>query len=258
MSSTLREPCNPEARTSSHPEARTCCHPEPRTVSYREPQIVCHPEPHAASYGEPQLVCHPEPRRRRGIPFACALLVLASALSSCTGGKESKAAEEQLPKKNGIAVDTAQPAPPPPAVDASKELKSISGAIPIYAGAKYRDDLTRRDEVMIRNQYGAQSQVYTLATDDSYPQVYHYYTTYLAQFRAYPPQNPFPPEQQNWRTLEVKLNEAMQDPFIPGDTIPSNGKQVTLQVAETEAEPKTVIRYIVTPASPAAPQSASK
>jgi len=142
--------------------------------------------------------------------------------------------------------------------DASTELKSISGAIPIYAGAKYRDDLTRRDEVMIRNQYGPQSQVFTLATDDSYPQVYHYYTTYLAQFRAYPPQVPFPPEQQNWRTLEVQLNQAMQDPFIPGDTIPASGKQVTLQIAETEAEPTTVIRYIVTPAPPAPPQTASK
>jgi hypothetical protein len=39
----------------------------------------------------------------------------------------------------------------------------------------------------------------------------------------------------------------MQDPFIPGDTLKAGDKQVTLQVAETEAEPKTVIRYIVTP-----------
>jgi hypothetical protein len=44
----------------------------------------------------------------------------------------------------------------------------------------------------------------------------------------------------------------MQDPFIPGDTIAANGKQIILQVAETEAEPKTVIRYIVTPAPAAA------
>jgi hypothetical protein len=51
--------------------------------------------------------------------------------------------------------------------------------------------------------------------------------------------------------MEVHLNDAMQDPFIPGDTIAANGKQVTLQVAETEAEPKTVIRYIVTSAPPA-------
>jgi hypothetical protein len=180
------------------------------------------------------------------IGIAASMLV---TLAACTGGKESNAAEEQLPKKNSIsaAATTTTPQPPVP-VDPQKDLKSISKAIPIYAGAQFRQDLTQRDEVMIRNQYGPQSQVYTLATDDSYPQVYHYYTTYLAQFRAYAPTNPYPPEQQNWRTLEVHLNEAMQDPFIPGDTIVANGKQVTLQIAETEAEPKTVIRYIVTPA----------
>jgi hypothetical protein len=184
---------------------------------------------------------------RRVAVAASLAAVLASALlaSSCTGGKESKAAEEQLPKKNGLEQTTTQ-APPPPAVDAAKDLKSIGSAIPIYAGAKYRDDLTRRDEVMIRNQYGPQARVYTLATDDSYPQVYHYYTTYLAQFRGYAPQNPYPPEQQNWRTLEVQLNQAMQDPFIPGDMLKPGTKQVTLQVAETEAEPKTVIRYVIT------------
>ena len=180
------------------------------------------------------------------IGIAASMLV---TLAACTGGKESNAAEEQLPKKNPIAAaaTTTTPQPPVP-VDPQKDLKSISKAIPIYAGAQFRQDLTQRDEVMIRNQYGPQSQVYTLATDDSYPQVYHYYTTYLAQFRAYAPTAPFPPEQQNFRTMDVQLNQAMQDPFIPGDMIASNGKQVTLQIAETEAEPKTVIRYIVTPA----------
>ena len=177
-----------------------------------------------------------------------ALACLAAALlaSSCTGGRESNAAEEQLPKKNPIPSSTApQPAP---AVDMRATLKTISPAIPLYAGAAYRDDLTRRDTVMVHGQYGPGAEVYTLATDDSFPQVYHYYVTYLAQFRGWPAQAPYPPEQQNWRTLEIPLNQAMQDPFIPGDTIPPNGKQVTLQIAETEAEPHTVIRYIVTPA----------
>jgi hypothetical protein len=140
-------------------------------------------------------------------------------------------------------------------VDAVKELATINPAIPLYQGAQYRDDLTRRDEVMIRNRYGAGAEVYTLATDDSFPQVYHYYTTYLAQFRAFPSQDTYPPEQKNWRTLEVQLNQAMQDPFIPGEALDPNGQQVTLQIAETEAEPKTVIRYIITPrgTAPAAP-----
>ena len=184
---------------------------------------------------------------------AAALMAL---LGGCYGGREGSAAEEQLPKKNPIATDTAT-AQQPPQVDARKELKTISPAIPVYAGAKYRDDLTRRDSVMIKNQYGSGAQVITLATDDSFPQVYHYYTTYLAQFRAYPPQPPFPP-QQNWRTLEVQLNQAMQDPFIPGDTLKAQDKQVTLQVAETEAAPKTVIRYIITPAASGGQQVAAK
>ncbi|HEV8660772.1 MAG TPA: hypothetical protein VGS96_19375 [Thermoanaerobaculia bacterium] len=180
-------------------------------------------------------------RVRTGVVAAAVVAALLAA--GCTGGKESTAAEEQLPQKNGIAPSQQAAAAPDP----RKELRAIGPAIPFYAGARYRDDLTRRDEVMVRNQYGPQAKVYTLATDDSFPQVYHYYTTYLAQFRAFPPQSPYPPEQQNWRTLEVQLNQAMQDPFIPGESLRPDGSQIVLQVAETEAEPKTVIRYIVTP-----------
>ncbi len=191
---------------------------------------------------------------QKGAGAMVGALMLITALSGCTGGQEGSAAEENLPRKNAIATSTA-PAQSP--VDAKKELRALSPAIPIYAGAKYRDDLTRRDSVMIKNQYGAGSEVYTLATDDSFPQVYHYYTTYLAQFRAYPSQPPYPPP-QNWRTFEVQLNQAMQDPFIPGDMLLVTDKQVMLQVAETEAEPKTVIRYIITPVGAGQQQVAAK
>ena len=189
--------------------------------------------------------------------MAYAALALAGALvAGCTGGTEGSAAEEKAPQKNPIATSSAPAAPSAqPKVDPRQELKSINRAIPIYAGAKFRDDLTRRDAVMVHNQYGPQAEVYTLATDDSFPQVYHYYTTYLAQFRAYPVKPPYPPD-QDWRTLEVQLNQAMQDPFIPGDTLKPTDKQVTLQVVETEAEPKTVIRYILTPAPPTSSQVA--
>jgi hypothetical protein len=185
---------------------------------------------------------------------AAAAACLVSLLSSC-GGQDGKAAETTLPKKNTpvvSATDTAG-APVPPSstqgssIDATKALKEINAAIPVYADARFRDDLTRRDSVMVRNQYGPKAVVYTLATDDSFPQVWHYYTTYLAQFRANPPLNPYPPEGQTWRSMEVHLNEAMQDPFIPGDTMKAGSRQITLQLAETEAEPRTVIRYIITP-----------
>lgn len=187
---------------------------------------------------------------RRGTLHAALALAAAIATAGCTGGTEGSAAEEKAPQKNPIATSSAEPGTAPQ-IDARKELKAINRAIPVYAGAKYRDDLTRRDAVTLRNQYGTQVEIYTLATDDSYPQVYHYYTTYLAQFRALPPKVPYPPE-QDWRTYEVKLNDAMQDPFIPGDTLKPTDKQVTLQIVETEAEPRTVIRYIVTPPGAAA------
>ena len=190
-------------------------------------------------------------RMRTGVVGVMLVAVMLSI--GCTGGKESTAAEEPIPQKNGIAPAQQTAATAAPAVDPRKDLDSIGQAIPVYAGARYRDDLTHRDEVMIRNQYGADARVYTLATDDSFPQVYHYYTTYLAQFRAFPAQSPYPPEQQTWRTLEVQLNQAMQDSFIPGESLKQDGKQVVLQVAETEAEPKTVIRYIVTPPAAVTP-----
>jgi hypothetical protein len=184
------------------------------------------------------------PRTGAGVLASFALTAL---LAGCTGGTESNAAVEQTPSKEAPATPAAQQ------VDATQVLGAINPAIPIYQGAQYRDDLTRRDEVMIRNRYGAGAEVYTLATDDSFPQVYHYYMTYLAQFRAFPAQDTYPPQRKDWRTLEVQLNQAMQDPFIPGEALAVNGKQVTLQIAETETEPKTVIRYIVTPQPPAAP-----
>ena len=168
----------------------------------------------------------------------------------CTGGTESNAAEEATPSKEAPAAAQTQ-------VNAQQTIGAINPAIPIYHGAQYRDDLTRRDEVMIKSRYGIGAQVYTLATDDSFPQVYHYYTTYLAQFRGFPAQDTYPNERKQWRTLEVQLNQAMQDPFIPGEALDPNGRQVTLQIAETEAEPHTVIRYIVTPKAAVAPAVAT-
>jgi len=184
-------------------------------------------------------------RTGAGVPMALCLFALVLA-SGCTGGSESKAAD----RENAPTSQTT--------VDAKRELSTINPAIPMYQGAQYREDLTQRDAVMIRNQYGAGAEVYTLATDDSFPQVYHYYTTYLAQFRAFPAQDTYPPQRRDWRSLEVQLNQAMQDPFIPGEALDPNGRQITLQIAETESEPKTVIRYIVTPAPPAPLVTAAK
>lgn len=174
-----------------------------------------------------------------------AILSLAGlATLACTGGSETSAAVDE---------PTREAATPRPLVNARARIADISEAIPVYSGAQYRDDLTRRDEVMVRGRYGPNARVYTLASDDSFPQVYHYYMTYLGQFRSFPAQDPWPSGRQNWRTLELPLNQVMQDPFIPGQTLDPNGPQVLLQIVETEAEPPTVIRYVITnPAGAAA------
>ncbi|MEO8216273.1 MAG: hypothetical protein ABI718_04235 [Acidobacteriota bacterium] len=139
-----------------------------------------------------------------------------------------------------------QPAP----VDARQTIQSINAAIPVYEGADYNGELTRRDATMARTQYGPGTVVYTLATHDSFPQVWHYYVTYLKQFRAFAPVAPYPPSNQIARSIEVKLNEAMRDPFIPGDSLDQSGKQVVLQVAESESGEGSIIRYIVRPEQP--------
>lgn len=173
-----------------------------------------------------------------------ATLALASVLTlaGCTGGSETKAADEKPPARHAQKAETATMQ-----VDAEQSLRALSPSIPLYPGAEFRSDLTRRDEAAVHGKYGPSAEVYTLGTDDSFPQVYHYYTTFLAQYRAFPAQQTYPPERRDWRTLEIQLDQAMQDPFIPGLAMTTAGRRVVLQVVETEAEPPTVIRYIIAP-----------
>ncbi len=231
---------------SSRAESRDLVGREARDA-YRTPGQMPHYRSACRCAAYPLLSKQSMTIRTAGVLIATCVLALA-LFGGCTGGSESKASDQAEPR-------SAEAVAAQPPVNATAEIEKINSAIPLYAGAEYREDLSRRDQVTIRNQYGANARVYTLATDDSFPQVYHYYTTYLAQFRAFPAQETYPPDHKDWRTLEVQLNEAMQDPFIPGEVLDPNGKQVTLQIAETEAEPATVIRYIVTdkPAAPPAP-----
>jgi hypothetical protein len=190
-------------------------------------------------------------KRKRAGASAAACLSALLLVSACTGGSESNAAEEPSPSRDSASTTPAEQA------DARRALASINDSIPVYQGAELRSDMSSRDETMVRSRYGDGAQVYTLATNDSFPQVYHYYTTYLAQFRGFPSRDTYPSSRKDWRTLEVQLNQAMQDPFIPGEALDLRGKQVTLQVVETEAEPRTVIRYIVTPEGQAPPAVAA-
>lgn len=177
---------------------------------------------------------------------AVAVVVFAATFAGCTGGQETTA--ETLTNADGSPAVSAAPA-----VDPGAELQKISGAIPVYAGATFRQDLSQRDATLMQRQYGGETRIYTLATADSFPQVWHYYVTYLAQFRGFDPPDPYPPQNRDFRTFEVVLNDAMKDPFIPGDTLEPQDQRVTLQLLETEPHGQTVIRYIVAPAAPAAP-----
>lgn len=172
-----------------------------------------------------------------------AFLALALA-TGCTGGQETSAGP--------LDAETAAQEPTESELDARQKLASLSPAIPLYTGAEYREDFTRRDAVMVRNEFGSGAEVLTLASDDALPKIWHYYVTYLAQYRAWDPVSPYPPEKKTWRTLEVNLTEAMQDPFVPDTNLKLTDREVILQVAETQAEPATIIRYIIRP-RPAAP-----
>ena len=168
---------------------------------------------------------------------------------ACTGGEETRA--------QSVSASADQKPPSAVPIDARERIQSINSAIPVYEGASYSGELTRRDATVANTQYGPDTVVYTLATHDSFPQVWHYYVTYLKQFRAFQPLAPYPPANQTARTIEVKLNEAMKDPFIPGDSLDQSGKQILLQVAESESGEGSIIRYIVRPEQPRAQALAS-
>jgi hypothetical protein len=176
--------------------------------------------------------------------YGAVLLVALLALAGCTGGEETAAAEP--------AAGQQQAEQAPRAVDPRERLAEINPAIPFYGGAAYDGDLTRQDNATIGRRYGNGTVVYTLTTTDSFPQVWHYYVTYLAQFRQFDPLPSFPPSNQVQRSIDVQLNQVMKDPFVPGDSLQPSDQNVTLQVAENDTRSRTTIRYIVRPPQPQA------
>jgi hypothetical protein len=185
---------------------------------------------------------------RTPLSILLAALLLSTAAAGCR--------DSARPTLRSEAAAPAEASAPEP-VDISQRLSEISPAIPIYDAATYRDDLSRRDTVVMRSQYGPQAEVYTLASRNSFPAIWHYYVSYLAQYREFEPPKPFPPSNQRSRTIQVRLNQAMQDPFIPAEGLDPEGRQVVLQIAEQDEEGATIIRYIVLPPQPPAPVLAS-
>ncbi|MGK2858085.1 MAG: hypothetical protein ACSLFQ_12855 [Thermoanaerobaculia bacterium] len=175
---------------------------------------------------------------------------MALGLSGCTGGQRSEAGE--VPRIRAATASAASiPQPKQPSVRES--LDTIDPAIPVYAGAEFRADLTLHDAAGIRDQFGAPAEVYTLTSTDPFPMVWHYYVTYLGQYRGFEPPKPYPPANQQWRTMQINLASAMQDPFIPEEGR-RLGRNVLLQISEIESGQATVIRYVITPRAVDAPQ----
>lgn len=154
--------------------------------------------------------------------------------------------------KVGSAVRPSSSRPASPAV----RLARISPAIPIYQGATYEPEQSKADLAEIRSRYGPKAEVWTLKTDDSFPQVWHFYVLYLAQYRAWKPISSYPRPDAKWRHLNLDLNHIMRDPFIPGDSLEKASNEVYLQIAEQE-RPTTVIRYIVVPKPEATAQAST-
>lgn len=185
--------------------------------------------------------------------YLCVAVATAFGVAGCTGGQRSEAGELPSIRPATAAATsvniTATPKQPTP----GEKLRAIHPAIPVYAGAQFRPDLTLHDEAGIREQFGAPAEVYTLTSTDSFPMVWHYYVTYLGQYRAFAPPKPYPPAQQQWRTMQINLASAMQDPFIPDEERPLE-RNVLLQITESESGPVTVIRYVITPRALDMPQ----
>lgn len=133
-------------------------------------------------------------------------------------------------------------------------LETISPAIPVYPSAEYSPDLTRQDNMNSDRIYGADSEVWTFVTANSYPKVHHYYVNWLGMFRAYDAPDSIPDDSETLRSFQVNLNEAMQQPFVPGDEIEPGANRVLLELAESDTRRHTIIRYVIIPTvGPAGP-----
>ncbi|MBW3564141.1 MAG: hypothetical protein KY459_05410 [Acidobacteria bacterium] len=160
--------------------------------------------------------------RRAGLlPLIFVLLVPACR-------ERSEPEEGTVPGETDTVAAGGIVAPPPPALRA--RLDEIQPAIPIYPGAEEQ------------RQNGDS---FDLVTNDPFPMVWHYYVTYLAQFRAWDHPAPYPSRNESARRLVIPLNEAMKQPFIPGSAIPDGSPSVMLELREMPSGAGTSIRYAI-------------
>ncbi len=157
--------------------------------------------------------------------------------------------EQQDPTSTSASEADAEAvtAPPTPA-EVRKTLDQIEPAIPLWTGARATSDSVRKQ---------GSSTVIDLWSNDSFPMVWHYYVTYLAQYRAWDPIDPYPSRSEKGRSLELDLNEVMRDPFVPDTSLDSGDPHVTLMIREDVSQNRVNIRYVIGPPE-AVPQTDSE
>jgi hypothetical protein len=165
------------------------------------------------------------------------LLVLLLLFSLVlTAGCRRDGGSADVPTGDDPASAEVEP-PPPPQV--RQVLDAVQPAIPLWPGAHSAESPLRRS---------GESTIIDLTTDDSFPMVWNYYVTYLAQYRGWTPPAPFPPRRNAARSLDLDLNEIMQDPFIPGTGIPPDATDnVTIKIREDLVNRRVNIRYLIEP-----------
>lgn len=167
-----------------------------------------------------------------------ALIVVSGLVLLSCGNRETAASTSPSQSASADPYENAQPL---------ALLESISPAIPVYPGIEYSPDLTRQDNLNAERMYGRDSQIWTFATNQSFPKVWHYYVTWLGMFRSSIAPPAYPPTSQTSRSIQINLNEAMQNAFIPGDEIEPDADRVILEIAETDTRARTIVRYVISP-----------
>jgi hypothetical protein len=171
-------------------------------------------------------------------PRLLVLLLLLCTLLAAGCRRDTDSIEADTDDPTSIEVEP----PPPPQV--RQILDRVQPAIPLWPGAHATEDPVRA---------AGASTIIDLSTEDSFPMVWYYYVTYLAQYRGWTPPAPFPPRRDSARSLDLDLNEIMRDPFIPGTEIsPDSAESVTIQIREDLVNRRVNIRYLVEPRLPTA------
>lgn len=168
------------------------------------------------------------------------VLVLLILLLMVGGCRQEEQASTSTAASDAAAETAAAPETPP---EIRKTLDQIQPAIPLWTGARATSDSVRRQ---------GSSTVIDLWTNDSFPMVWHYYVTYLAQYRAWEPLDPYPDRTDEGRSLQLDLNEVMRDPFVPDTSLDPGDPHVILMIREDVSRNRVNIRYVIEPPEPVA------